>query len=141
MGFMLDAQLAADSLPVCVLNISEIRLINDARFPWLIAVPQRAGISELHELSRDDYIIVLDEVAFISRTLMQLCKADKMNVAALGNMVHQLHIHIIARHNDDVAWPKPIWGIGAAVPYPQEQAETFISDLQETLLPVSNVND
>ena len=84
--------------------------MNDANHPWVILVPQRANIREIHELSDADQVQLIRESSRVSRTMAELFKADKMNVAALGNMVPQLHIHHIARFQNDAAWPNPVWG-------------------------------
>jgi len=131
----LHPRLAADTVPVELpgLRVCRAFMMNDSRYAWIILVPWRAGLRELHELSPDDLSAVMDEVTRVSRALQAYAKADKMNVAALGNMVPQLHIHVIARHKDDAAWPGPVWGVGEAVPYADitaiETAGTALADL------------
>ncbi|MCZ6511581.1 MAG: HIT family protein, partial [Alphaproteobacteria bacterium] len=109
--FDLHPQLAADTVEVARWACSRVLLINDATYPWLILVPQRPGLRELHDLSADDLAQVTAEIVGASEAMERLFRPDKMNVAALGNQVSQLHIHVIARFEDDPAWPKPVWGV------------------------------
>ena len=89
----------------------------DARYPWLILVPRQADLREMHDLSNADQMRLMTDITHISQAMQTAWQADKVNVAALGNMVPQLHIHIIMRYRDDAAWPGPIWGVGAAQHY------------------------
>ena len=116
-GFDLHPQLAADTVEVCRLDLCRVLLSRDSSFPWLILVPQRAGVREIHELSMRDRVRLSDEIDLASRVMSALFAPDKMNVAALGNMVSQLHVHVVARYRTDRAWPKPVWGSGPAEPY------------------------
>ena len=111
-AFTLDSRLIADTHAVGDLEFSRVLLMNDARFPWLILVPRRAGLRELIELPRDDQHILLDEINRCAHVLHALEKPDKLNIAALGNVVAQLHVHLIARFANDAAWPRPVWGCG-----------------------------
>ena len=122
-GFDLHPQLAADTVEVCRLKLCRILLSRDSSFPWLVLVPQRAGVREIHELSARDRALLSDEIDFTSRVMATLFAPDKMNVAALGNMVPQLHVHVVARYRTDRAWPKPIWGSGPAEPYAAARME------------------
>jgi diadenosine tetraphosphate (Ap4A) HIT family hydrolase len=131
--FQLHPQLEADTIPICELSLCRVLLMNNANFPWVILVPARDNITELHQLSEQDYALVTAEIKQLSQSLHAITKADKMNVAALGNMVPQLHIHIIARFKDDAAWPNPVWGHGMATPYDTKTSEGLISLLQRTL--------
>lgn len=117
MTFTLHPQLAADTAHVGDLEICRVLLMNNQHFHWLILVPKRDNIRELHELDDGDYVKVMEEVRSVSKKLAGHTKAHKMNVAALGNIVPQLHIHIIARFTDDPAWPKPVWGNAESMPY------------------------
>jgi diadenosine tetraphosphate (Ap4A) HIT family hydrolase len=114
--FDLDERLAADSLPLCQTEMSLLRVSRDARFPWLILIPQRAGLADLVDLAPDDETRVMADVRAASLALRQATGCDKLNVASLGNMVRQLHVHIVARFEGDAAWPGPIWGVGEAEP-------------------------
>ena len=115
--FDLHPQLAADTVEVERWACCTVLLMNDATYPWLILVPQRPALRELHDLSAGDLAQATSEIVRASQALEQLFQPVKINVAALGNMVPQLHIHIIARFEDDPAWPKPVWGVTPAVPY------------------------
>jgi len=129
----LHPQLQADSVPVAMLSLCEVRLQTDANFPWLVLVPQREGAREIHGLSEVDQQILMREISFVSTRFEALTGAEKMNVAALGNMVPQLHIHIIARFKGDLAWPGPIWGIVERKLYEAEALEALGSKLKEAL--------
>lgn len=114
--FTPDERLSADSLPLSQTEMSLLRVSRDARFPWLILIPQRDGLADLVDLSPDDEARVMADVRAASQVLRQVTKCDKLNVASLGNMVRQLHVHIVARFEGDPAWPGPIWGVGEAEP-------------------------
>ncbi len=132
-GFELHTQLAADTAFVTDAPLCRVLLMNDANFPWLILVPRRAGLRDYHNLSPDDLAVANDEIVKASRVLTALYKPDKINVAALGNMVPQLHIHVIARFTDDVAWPKPVWGVAPAEPYMPEALEARLDELRRAI--------
>ena len=117
--FNLDATLAKDSFLVGDFPLSTCRLINDVQFPWLILVPRIAGITEIYQLSDTDQTQFLRESSWLSSQLASTFKADKMNIAALGNQVPQLHFHHVVRYANDSAWPNPIWG-RQALPYTNE---------------------
>lgn len=119
-GFALDPQLAADTRPVAPLPLSDVLLMNDASYPWLVLVPRVAGASELLDLAEGDRGQLWREIDIASQALRDLFTPDKLNIAALGNMVGQLHVHVIARFKDDAAWPKPVWGAQPATPYPPD---------------------
>lgn len=108
--FDLHARLAKDSMVVEDWALCRVLLARDANYPWLILVPRRLGLKELHDLRPDDVAGMMAETMRASRALVDIFKPDKINVAALGNLVPQLHIHVIARFKDDPAWPDPIWG-------------------------------
>ncbi len=124
--FQLDPRLDRDTHRIADTGLFSVRLMNDKRYPWLIAIPRRADIREIHELTPLDQTMLTFEVTHLSEALQTYAKADKMNIAALGNMVPQLHVHIIARRIGDEAWPNPVWGHGAAVPYETQEARAFI---------------
>ena len=115
--FELDARLAADCEQLASLPLCELLLMNDANYPWLILVPGREGLRELCELDASDAAQLQRESNAVSAMLLDVFGAEKLNVAALGNLVPQLHVHHIARFESDVAWPKPVWGLVAAKPY------------------------
>lgn len=116
-GFDLHTRLAADCIRVGRLPLNLLLLMNDARYPWFILVPQRSGVTEVFQLSESDQSQLWRESACLARNLMQSFHADKINIGALGNMVPQLHIHHIARFTSDPAWPGPVWGHSEPLPY------------------------
>lgn len=131
--FMLHPQLAADTVVVGDLPICRVLLNKQfSQFPWLILVPKRTGCRDLTDLAELDYLPAMEEVRHVHDRLKNLTGADKMNVGAIGNMVPQLHIHIIARFKDDVAWPKPVWGNAEASPYADGGIE-MVEKLREVL--------
>jgi diadenosine tetraphosphate (Ap4A) HIT family hydrolase len=132
-AFILDPRLAAESLPLGALELCEARLFNDARFPWLILVPARAGLVEIIDLDPAHQELLLQDVALASQALKSVTNCHKLNVAALGNQVRQLHVHVIARFESDDAWPSPVWGRGARVPYAPEAATAFTQRMKSAL--------
>lgn len=131
--FVLDQRLVQDTLPVGDFPLCRLLLSNDARYPWFILVPRKADISELFQLCEAEQLQLWKETTVLSSTLQQLFKADKMNVAALGNVVSQLHMHVIVRHRSDIAWPAPVWGKHPALPYSADQALDVIGRLKAAL--------
>ena len=121
MPFTLHPTLARDTVEVARLPLCRALLMNDRRFPWLILVPEREGAREIHELSPADRAALIEEIAQASEALESLFHPDKLNVGALGNIVPQLHVHVVARAAGDPAWPGPVWGSGAAVPYEERE--------------------
>jgi diadenosine tetraphosphate (Ap4A) HIT family hydrolase len=116
-GFTLHPQLAADTVEVDRWPLSRVLLSNDSTYPWLILVPQLPDLRDLHDVPAVRHGALMAEIDRASRALQTLFGADKINVAALGNQVPQLHVHVIARHTGDPAWPKPIWGAVPPRPY------------------------
>jgi diadenosine tetraphosphate (Ap4A) HIT family hydrolase len=110
-AWSLHPQLEADTAPVGDLSLSRVLTINDADYPWLILVPRRAGIIEIADLG-DETALLMREIVQVSDVLKHVTRCDKINVGAIGNVVPQLHVHIVARRKDDPLWPKPIWGFG-----------------------------
>lgn len=127
--FSLHPRLAADTRPVTDLPLCRVLLMNDRTYPWLILVPQRPDLREMHRLSGPDQAQLLAELMTVSRVLEAHTGALKMNVAALGNMVPQLHIHVIARFEGDAAWPAPVWGKAPAAPYDDAAATALCQTL------------
>jgi diadenosine tetraphosphate (Ap4A) HIT family hydrolase len=125
-AFPLDPRLAGDTLPVGDLALSSVLLLNDSRFPWLVLVPRRADVSEITDLSDKDAETLMSEIRITTRVMLTLAKPDKVNVAAIGNIVSQLHVHVVGRFRSDPAWPGPVWGFGTRVPYPDHAAATLI---------------
>jgi diadenosine tetraphosphate (Ap4A) HIT family hydrolase len=132
--FVLDQRLLQDTVPVGDFPLSRLLLSNDSQYPWFILVPRRADISEVFQLSEADQAQLWSETTSLSQTLQRLFNADKMNVAALGNVVSQLHMHVIVRHKTDVAWPAPVWGKHPAVPYSAAQSAAIIARLKDVLV-------
>jgi diadenosine tetraphosphate (Ap4A) HIT family hydrolase len=124
--FTLDSRLAGDTIAIGDLALSSVLLLDDSRFPWFVLVPRRAGASELTDLSESDARLLMDEVRVATRVMLDLAKPDKVNVGALGNVVPQLHIHVIGRFRSDPAWPGPVWGHGPRTPYPDHAASALI---------------
>jgi diadenosine tetraphosphate (Ap4A) HIT family hydrolase len=115
--FQLDPRLAADTLHLGDFALCRVLLANDARFPWLILVPRRSGLADLIDVAPQDRALLAAEIDQAARALKGAVRCDKLNVASLGNVVRQLHVHVVARTTDDAAWPRPVWGVGEAVPY------------------------
>ncbi len=130
-NFELDPKIAADSLLVCRLKPFELRLVNDARWPWLLVVPIRAGVEEWHDLTEPEADALSDLIRRLSINLKALTAAEKINVAALGNIVRQFHLHIVARRTEDANWPGPVWGFGKPLPYSNEASEALIRAILE----------
>ena len=124
MAFQLDDRLAADTVSVAVIDNIDIRLMRDARYWWLLLLPHIDGAVEWQDLP-EAHALTLHHISMrAANVLRDLAQADKMNVAALGNMVRQLHVHVIARHEGDAAWPGPVWGVGAAQDYADDALAT-----------------
>ncbi len=130
--FHLDPRLEADSIHVTDLPLSTVRLMRDANYPWLLLVPRREA-TEIADLSTEDRARLIEEIALASQALRSEARCDKLNVAALGNMVSQMHVHVIARRHYDPAWPKPVWGAVAAMPYAPGAAEALAASLAARL--------
>lgn len=129
-GFELDTLLAADTAFVADWELSRVLLMDDARFPWLILVPRCAGLIELDDLGSDDRSTLLQEIGRAMNLLRATNSCDKLNVAMLGNVVRQLHVHVVARCETDVAWPGPVWGFGTAQRYTPEAREAWLARLR-----------
>lgn len=133
MSFELHPKLAADTIEVCELELCKVLLMNDENYPWLILVPMRENTKEIHQLFKDEQYKLMDEIAHVSSTLEAFTEAEKMNIGALGNMVPQLHIHVIARFKDDPAWPNPVWGAQGTRIYDEEHLRDLSVTLREKL--------
>ena len=132
-NFILHEQLAKDTIHLLNWPLSQVLLVNDQQYPWLILVPRVPAICELYQLEFSQQQQLLQEINWASKALLQHCQPDKLNIAALGNVVPQLHIHVVARFRVDSAWPKPIWGAVAAKPYRPSQLDRIISQYQQRL--------
>ncbi|WP_017460393.1 HIT domain-containing protein [Dyella ginsengisoli] len=131
--FTLDPRLAGDSVPVIELPLCSVRLMNDARFAWLLLVPRRAAMSEIHELDEIERERLWREIGLVSDALRAVAPCDKLNLGALGNIVRQLHVHVVARREGDAAWPGPVWGSGVAEPYAAPVRERLVAALHDRL--------
>lgn len=127
--FTLDPRLEQDTIYLGDFALSRVLLMNDARYPWVILVPRHVGLTECFQLSQSDQIQLTKESNFVAQSLTELVQADKMNVAALGNVVSQLHIHHVARYQEDETWPAPVWGKGQAIPYTEQEREAICEQL------------
>jgi len=128
--FVLDPRLQQDTLPLGRLALSDLLLMNDARYPWCILAPRQENASEVFHLSAAQQTAWWQEVSMVAQRMQQHFHADKMNVATLGNLVHQLHMHVIARRRDDDAWPAPVWGRHPAMAYTASQAHDRLDELR-----------
>lgn len=131
--FSLHERLRADTIEVTQWPLSSVLLMNERHWPWLVLVPRRAEIREIHELSERDQHALTAEIVRASRSLTLLVHPHKINVAALGNVVPQLHVHVIARFMDDLAWPKPVWGAVPPEPYPEPELSRKVESFQQAL--------
>lgn len=134
--FILDTRLAQDCLVVGELRISFLLLMKNSLVPWFILVPRRTA-TELYELDRDDQAALLEEINLVSRFLKDYFKAEKLNVAAIGNIVRQMHVHVIGRNTADFCWPNVVWGTKQNKPYTDEQI-TAIRAAVEAMIPLNS---
>ncbi|PTM97360.1 HIT domain-containing protein [Mycoplana dimorpha] len=132
-GFEADERLARDSELLTKIGLCELRLMNDARWPWLVLVPQRADACEIFDLTPLDQTMLTFEINLVAEALKRTTDATKINVGALGNIVRQLHIHVIARSEGDPNWPGPVWGFGAAEAWDEDSKAAFTAKLLEKL--------
>jgi len=129
-AWTLDPQLERDTAAVGDLPGSRVLLMNDANFPWLILVPRRAGAVEIFDLDAGEQTRLMSELALVAQLLRDLTACHKINIAAIGNAVAQLHVHVIARRRDDPAWPRPVWGSLPARPYEGAEREQLIEAIR-----------
>ncbi len=132
-SFTLDPQLAGDTVAVGDLALSQVLLAKDANYPWLILVPRRRALVELIDLEENEQVQLLGEIAGAARALKAITECDKLNIAALGNQVAQLHVHIIARRHSDAAWPRPVWGAAAPGVYDATVLQSLLAALRRRL--------
>ena len=131
--FSLDPRLQQDTLTVGDFPLCRLLLMNDAQYPWFILVPRRADVSEVFDLDAADQLVLWQETTALAAALKDNFAADKMNVATLGNMVSQLHMHVIVRTREDAAWPAPVWGKLPAQPYSEAQLAEVLARLRSLL--------
>ena len=129
----LHRQLDRDTASIGDLPLSRVLIINDANYPWLLLVPRRANIVELTDLDDVEQAQLMTEINRVARALRAVTSCDKLNIAALGNVVPQLHVHVIARFRDDAAWPKPVWGVAPPRPYDREELHRFGQPLRKRI--------
>lgn len=132
-GFALDPRLAADSVFLADGPLSQLRLVDDRRFRWLLLVPRVAGAEEWIDLSRDHQRLLLAEINLAGRLLRAWAPAHKLNIGALGNIVRQLHVHVLARDEGDAAWPGPVWGSGTPQRHGDDERLALAARLREHL--------
>ena len=131
--FSLHPQLAADTTSVGDLPLTRVLLSDDANYPWLILVPRLPGIVEIIDLEENAQNQLTTEIARVSTTLKTVTQCDKLNVASIGNVVPQLHVHVIARWRTDIAWPKPVWGVAPSKPYDDTARLRLVAALRQAL--------
>jgi len=129
----LHPQLARDTISIGDLPLSRVLVVNDANWPWLLLVPRTLGVSEIVDLDEVARAQLMTEIARTARALKTVTECDKLNIAALGNVVPQLHVHVIARRAGDAGWPKPIWGAAAPLPHDQSELERFIAEIRRKI--------
>ena len=132
-AWSLHPQLAKDTIDIGDLPLSRVLVIKDANYPWLLLVPRREGAVEIIDLDEVAQAQLMTEITRVSRAVKEITKCDKLNVAALGNMVPQLHIHIVARRAGDVAWPRPVWGVAPPLPHDAQEVQQFISAVRRKI--------
>ena len=133
MPFTIDTKLAADTIDLGSLSFCEVLLMNDSRFPWIILVPKIPNLQDFHEIPSKFRDVLFQEIETVSTVIQKLWQVDKMNVAALGNQVSQLHIHVIGRRRIDEAWPNPVWGHGTPRPYVASDLSDVIQSVKHKL--------
>ena len=132
-SFELNERLRADSQLVTNLGLCQLRLMEDSRWPWFVLIPQRPGIEEVFELTPLDQAMLTFETNLVGQALKKSTNATKINVGALGNIVRQLHVHVIARQENDANWPGPIWGFGARQAYDDTARQQLITKVMESI--------
>ena len=130
-AFTLHPRLEADTVFVTDWGLSRVLLMNDGRYPWLVLVPRRADLVELHDLSHAERMVLIEEIARAGKGLKALTGVTKINIGALGNLVPQLHVHVVARSEGDEAWPGPVWGKGEAKPYAPADLEQRLTQMRK----------
>jgi len=133
MTFQLHPRLEQDCIAIGRFELCRLLMMNDSQYPWFVLVPERANLQEIYQLSKAERELLTEESSYLAENLAALYKADKMNIAAIGNMVPQLHIHHIVRYRADKAWPAPVWGKFDAVPYSERQIEENLARIKNQL--------
>jgi diadenosine tetraphosphate (Ap4A) HIT family hydrolase len=132
-AFSLHPQLAKDTIALGDLALSRVLLIDDSTYPWLLLVPRRREVSEITDLSDIERAHLMTEITQVADALKEETNCDKLNIAALGNVVPQLHIHIIARFRSDTAWPRPVWGQSPARPYAEAERADVVARMRRRI--------
>jgi diadenosine tetraphosphate (Ap4A) HIT family hydrolase len=132
-AWSLHSQLKKDTIDIGDLPLCRVLVIKDANFPWLLLVPRRHEAIEIIDLDEVEQAQLMTEISRVSRALKEVTNCDKLNIAALGNVVPQLHVHVIARRGSDVAWPRPVWGVAPALAHDAEEVQRFISALRRKI--------
>jgi diadenosine tetraphosphate (Ap4A) HIT family hydrolase len=132
-AWSLHPQLKQDTIDIGDLPLSKVLVIKDANYPWLLLVPRRAEVKEIIDLDDVEQAQLTTEVSRVARALKDITKCDKLNIAALGNVVPQLHVHVIARRTTDAAWPRPVWGVVPPIAHDAEEVQHFISALRRKI--------
>jgi diadenosine tetraphosphate (Ap4A) HIT family hydrolase len=132
-AWSLHSQLKKDTIDIGDLPLCKVLVIKDAHYPWLLLVPRREGAVEIIDLDEVAQAQLMTEVSRVSRALKEITKCDKLNVAALGNLVPQLHVHVIARRTSDAAWPRPVWGVMPPLAHDAEEVQNFINALRRKI--------
>ncbi len=132
-AFNIDERLQRDGLLIATLGLCQLRINNDRRWPWLVLIPQRNGMSEVFDLTPLDQAMLTFETNMVGLALKKSTGAKKINVGALGNIVRQLHVHVIARNEGDANWPGPVWGFGKAEPWDDDERKAFAERILEHL--------
>jgi len=133
MSFTLDSRLENSSLLIASIDAFQIRLVNDKRYIWLLIIPTMANITELDDLQPETQTALFQLASQLSSSIKSHFNADKMNIATIGNIVSQFHLHIVARKQTDAAWPEPVWGKGIAEPYGDEDAGAMMAEMQKLI--------
>ncbi len=131
--FELHPRLKQDCIAIGRFELCQLLMMNDSQYPWFILVPEKIGIKEVYQLGKAERNMLIEESSVLAENLALLYNADKMNIAAIGNLVPQLHIHHVVRYQTDIAWPAPIWGKFAAVPYSGQQITDNITRIKKQL--------
>mgnify|MGYP001178454734 CR=1 FL=1 len=131
--FSINPQLSSDTFQVTDLIMCRVLLMNDRRYPWLILVPMQNGLREFHDLEPEYHSCLMSEITRTTKTLQKIYEPDKLNVGTLGNIVDQLHIHVLGRFRTDPAWPGPVWGVGNPEKYSYAEADQIVRQIRSVL--------
>lgn len=134
-GFVLDPAIERDSVPLMWLGLCELRLMDDSRWPWLLLIPHRPDAVEIHDLTPLDQAVLSFETTMVAQALKNVSGCSKINIASIGNVVPQLHVHVIARSEGDPFWPGPVWGNGPGKSYAEEELHKLVATIRTALSP------